>query len=209
MIKNSGVNLLVKSNFTTNDFLNGLKDLISSVIFDFKNNLISQRKGNIFIRHQGGKQTYAVFECRILDKKIAIKLYKPITTHLIVHSVAREYITHYLSNSPEFKDFTLYFPDTIAIGQIKPDNNFPSISILVQEWIDNTEEIHKIFPKNHVVIIKTIMKVLTSDNGFMVDIMSKNWLASTDNKVNYVDLVLFNPKGKILEKIKFFAQQLE
>ena len=53
------------------------------------------------------------------------------------------------------------------------------------------------------------MKVLTSDNGFMVDIMSKNWLASTDNKVNYVDLVLFNPKGKILEKIKFLAQQLE
>ena len=150
MIKNSGVNLLVKSNFITNDFLNVLKDLISSVIFDFKTNSISQRKENIFIRHQGGKQTYAVFECHILDKKIAIKLYKPITTHLIVHSVACEYITHYLSNSPEFKDFKLFFPDIIAIGQIKSDNNNPSISILVQEWIDNTEEIHKIFPKNHV-----------------------------------------------------------
>ena len=67
-------------------------------------------------------------------------------------------------------------------------------------------------------MIKSIIKYLTTENGFMVDIMSKNWLASAKNDLSgdseehllyYIDLILFNPMGKILEKIKYWTQILE
>ena len=71
------------------------------------------------------------------------------------------------------------------------------------------KEIHRLVPKDHASIINSIIRQLTSNNGFMVDIMSKNWLVSENNIINYIDLVLFNPKGNILDKIKFFTKQIE
>ena len=83
------------------------------------------------------------------------------------------------------------------------------VSILVQEWVSDSEAIHKIFPKDHVTIIRDLIRKLTFNKGFMIDIMSKNWLVTKENnKITYVDLVLFNPTGKILEKIKFYIENL-
>lgn len=79
--------------------------------------------------------------------------------------------------------------------------------VLVQEWVNNSKEIYKIYPKEHVQIIGNIIKTLSKDK-FVIDIMSKNWLISEDNNLYYVDLILFNPKDQLSDQIKRLANEL-
>ena len=213
VIKFEGVNLLITAHQPSNQYLQELNTLVKDVLTSFQNNSFNFTNANILRTHPGGKQVYLVYECLFQDKKIAIKIYKPIITHLIVHTVATNYI---LSNIIEFNEnldkysINLSIPQTIALGQPTTANFIPPISILVQEWIEDSIEIHKIFPRDHVNIIRTIIKKLTTDKGFMVDIMSKNWLTSDGkSKLTYIDLILFNPTGSILENIKTWAKSLE
>ena len=100
---------------------------------------------------------------------------------------------------------------SIAIGHAFSTFLLSPASILVQEWVENGQEIYKTYPKEHVQIIRSIVKTLTTENGLMVDIMGKNWLTATttkNNRLEYIDLVLFNPRGPILEKIKKWALDL-
>ena len=195
------------------DYLQELKVLVEAVLSAFRNNVLPDSKKNIIQVHSGGKQVFKVYECLFQNKKIAIKLYKPILTHLIVHTVA---ITHILRHIGEYNELindkimSLSFPNTIALGQPTSMNIVPPISILVQDWIGDSEEIHKILPTEHITIIKSLIRKLTIEEGFMLDIMSKNWLVSkNEHKLFYVDLILFNPKDKILEKIKSWLKDLE
>lgn len=208
VFKSTDFNVLVKQTYYEDESVTEMQKLLSDIFTNFSLNSLNYNETNIITKHSGGKQAFTVYECWFQNKKVAIKLYKSIVTHLIVHSIARDYITKYLTNFNDF-DIKLFFPDTIAIGQIKLRSGKVLYSFLIQEWVEKSEEIHKFFPKEHVTIIKKIIKKLTTDNGFMVDIMSKNWLATENNVINYIDLVLFNPKGKILEKIKYLTQQIE
>ena len=213
IIKFEGVNLLITENHPSNNYLQELHALVKDVLTAFRDNSFYFSNENILGTHPGGKQVYIVFECLLRGRKVAVKIYKPIITHLIVHTVATKYI---LENAQEFdKSLTkfsinLAVPQTIALGHPTTDNFVPPISILIQEWIGNSIEIHRVFPRDHVNIIRTIIKKLTSEKGFMVDIMSKNWLMTENNKImSYIDLILFNPTGSILEKIKNWTKKLE
>lgn len=187
--------------------------MLDNIIDIIRTNSSINSYKNILQKHPGGNQVYHVFECLFQGKKVAVKLYKPIATHLVVHTIA---ITYLLQKNSEFdqliknQTFNLSFPKTIAVGNPISMNFVPPISILVQEWVSDSETIHKIFPRDHVTIIHDLIKKLTLNKGFMLDIMSKNWLVTTkDTKITYVDLVLFNPTGRILEKIKYYSENLE
>jgi hypothetical protein len=213
LLESNDLKLLVSGNNLSEEYLAEIHSLIRAVIEVFNKRVTDYDKNVIIASHQGGKQAFIVFECILKGKKVAVKLYKPIVTHLIVHTVASDYL---IKNIAEFNkelqntSIHLSFPQTYGLGQIKfLDKNLPSISILIQDWIENAEEIHKILPKDHVIIIKSIIKKLTAEKGFMVDIMSKNWLASKTNEIKYIDLILFNPKGQILEQIKYWSKILE
>ena len=183
------------------------------MLSSFRNNSLPDSNKNIIQVHYGGKQVFKVYECLFQNRKIAIKIYKPILTHLIVHTVA---ITHILRKIGEYNELinnkimSLSFPNTIALGQPTSMNFVPPISILIQDWIGDSEVIHKVLPIDHITLIKSLIKKLTIEEKFMLDIMTKNWLVSkNENKLFYVDLVLFNPKDKILEKIKGWLKDLE
>lgn len=179
----------------------------------FKDNIQEFDNKNILGRHAGGKQVLAVYECLFQGKKVAIKIYKPIITHLMIHSLAINYIMNHFEafNEPlSGQNISLSFPATIALGQPFSSNFIRPISILIQEWIGDSEEIHKVFPREHVNMIRSIIRKLTIHWGFLVDIMSKNWLVTSNkHKLVYVDLILFNPTGLILEKIKNWANELD
>ena len=76
-------------------FLQELHELISDVISIYANNSATFKNKNILKAHSGGKQALKVFECILDGKKVAVKIYKPIITHLIVHTIA---ITFLMNN---------------------------------------------------------------------------------------------------------------
>ena len=213
IIKFEEINLLITARHPSNQYLQELNTLIKDVLFYYKNNYQDTTNKSILGIHPGGKQVLVVVECLLQGKKVAVKIYKPIITHLIVHTVAISYITKHLeefNNSLSNQQINLSFPLTIALGQPTSSDFVNPISILIQEWIEESEEIHKVYPREHVNMIRTIIRILTVHWGFMVDIMSKNWLVVAQNqKLTYVDLVLFNPVGEILEMIKDLTKKLD
>ncbi len=213
IIKFNEINLLLTAQQPSNQYLQELNTLITDVLSLYKNNQQETTNDRILGIHHGGKQALIVFECLFQGKKIAVKIYKPIITHLIVHTVAVSYLMKHLDDFNNFfpdQQINLSFPLTIALGLPISSNYVHPISILVQEWIEDSDEIHKVYPREHVNIIRAIIRKLTVDWGFMVDIMSKNWLVVKHNrKITYVDLILFNPTGNILEKIKDWTNKLE
>lgn len=189
-----------------------LHELLKEVINLFANEKAQPNNKNIIQKHSGGKETLGVFECLLDGKKVAVKIYKPIITHLIVHTIASTYLMNnidYFNSALIDQNIKLTFPKSIALGYSTSNSLLSQVAILVQEWVENGEEIHKSFPLDHINIIRSLVRVLTTEKGLMVDIMSKNWLKTEDNYVTYIDLILFNPKGPILEKIKKWALELD
>ena len=191
-------------------YLQDLHDLLKEIISLFANKKDHSTNKNIMNIHPGGKQTLQVYECVLEGKKVAVKIYKPILTHLIVHTIATEYIMSNIDyfNTALDKPLTLHMPRILALGYTASNSLLSQVSILIQEWVDNGQEIYKQFPQDHVKIIRSIVKKLTTENGLMVDIMGKNWLKTEKNHLEYIDLVLFNPKGPIVKKIKKLATDL-
>ena len=212
IIKFDEFNLLINSENTSQSFLIELQSLVKDILFLYANHKKDSSNENIINIHPGGKQAFLVFECMLDNKKVAVKIYKPIVTHLIVHTIATIFVQQ---NIEQFEGnyqggtIKLALPSTIALGYSSSNALLSQVAILIQDWVENGEEIYKVYPKDHVAIIRSIIKKLTTDNGLMVDIMSKNWLSGNlDNQVTYIDLILFNPKGKILEQIKTWAKEL-
>ena len=179
--------------------------------FDTYLNLDSNQKlQDLIINvHPGGRQTSVVYEVKLANKTVAIKIYRYIVNHLLIHTMA----SNYLSQSQEFRNYTkeievngnILFPKTLAIKiSEKQDNR----AILIQEWIKNGQDIYVKYPNNHVQIIRDITRIISQKFSFMVDIMTKNWQINDQDNLYYSDLILFRPNGELLDKIKMISEQL-
>ena len=124
---------------------------------DLKNAL-----GNDDIRiHKGGKQALNVFESTVNGKKYAIKVYRPIISHLLIHTFA----TNFLGSKTELNQILekyhfpgkLKFPKTYAIKLSEESN---PRAILVQDWVDETNSIYELYPTTHVQILNELVKAI-------------------------------------------------
>ena len=92
-IKFNTVNLLLTAKKPSIEYLQELKELLDNIIEIIRSNSPIDSYKNILQMYAGGNQVYHVFECLFQGKKVAVKLYKPIITHLVVHTVAITYLS--------------------------------------------------------------------------------------------------------------------